>query len=92
MKKVFNLKQHIKTAFYEDDRGYWNKQTRSWQNCYKCKSDEGIAPQEAWNQCLGEYQQSNNKAEWVLSYTGSKDDEPKPYLDSKTPAAQKIVK
>jgi hypothetical protein len=92
MKNVFNLKQYIKTAFYEDDRGYWNKQTRSWMNCYKCKSDEGIAPQKAWEQCLGEYQTSNDKAEWTLSYASDKEDAPKPYLDAKTPAAKKIIK
>jgi len=92
MKKVFNLKQYIKTAFYEDNRGYWNKQTRSWMNCDKCKSDDGKAPQEAWQECLGEYQKANDKAEWVLSYTGTTDGSPKKRLDAKTPAAQKISK
>jgi hypothetical protein len=92
MKTVFNLKKYIKTAFYEDDRGYWNKQTRSWMNCYKCKSDKGIAPQKAWDECLSEYQQANDKAEWVLSYTGVTDDIPKERPSAKTPAAQKILK
>lgn len=92
MKKVFNLQKYIKTAFYEDVRGYWNSQTRAWQNCYKQKSDNGMPPQEAWNDCLGDYQKAINKAEWVLSYTGAKDKGPKPYLDSKTPAARKIIK
>lgn len=92
MKKVFNLRQYIKTAFYEDSRGYWSRQTRSWQNCYKCKSDKGIAPQKAWNECLSEYQGAIDKSEWALSYTADKEDGPKPYFDAKTPAAQKISK
>ena len=92
MKKAFNLKRHMKKAFYEDDRGYWTRETRSWQNCYKCKSDEGKAPQAAWDECLKEYQEANDKADWVLSYTGAKDGGTRPYFDSKTPAAQKIIK
>jgi len=92
MNKAFNLQKYIKTAFYEDGRGYWNAQTRSWMNCYKCKSDEGKQPQEAWNICLNEYQAAIDKSDWVLSYTGAKDGGAKPYLDAKTPAAQKIIK
>ena len=91
MKKVFNLKTYIKEAFYEDVRGYWTGQSRAWMNCYKLKSDEGTAPQEAWNSCLGEYQKSMDKADWVLNYTATDDDAPKPYNDAKTPAAQKIL-
>ena len=82
----------MKTAFYEGNRGYWNAQSRSYMNCYKCKSDEGMQPQAAWNECLEEYQGALDKADWVLSYTGAKDDGPRPYFDAKTPAAQKIVK
>ena len=92
MKKVFNLKQYIKKAFYEDVRGYWNGQSRAWMNCYKLKSDKGIAPQEAWNSCLGEYHKARSKSDWVLSYTSDNDKAPKPYNDAKTPAAQKIIK
>ena len=92
MKKVFNLKKHTKKAFYDGDRGYWNKQTRSWMNCYKCKSNEGIAPQKAWDDCLAEYQDSTNKAAWALNYTSVVADGPQPYFDAKTPAAQKITK
>jgi hypothetical protein len=92
MKKVFNLKQYIKTAFYEDGRGYWNTQTRSWMNCYKCKSNKGITPQNAWNQCLSEYQKANDKSDWSLNYSSIVTEGPQPYLDAKTPAAQKITK
>ena len=91
MKKVFNLKHYIKKAFYEDVRGYWNSQTRAWMNCYKCKSDQGVAPQKAWDSCLGEYQTAMSKADWALSYTSDNDKIQKPYNDAKTPAAQKIL-
>jgi len=92
MKKVFNLSKYVKQAFYEDDRGYWTMQGRCWNNCYKKKSDEGKNPQEAWNACLEEYQGSENKGKWSLSYTSIDDKGPKPYFDAKTPAAQKLQK
>ena len=88
--KSFNLKKYIKKAFYDDDRGYWNPQTRAWMNCYKCKSDEGKGPQEAWNNCLEEYNDSSKKGNWALDYTSDKDDVDHPYFDAKTPDAQKI--
>jgi len=72
MKKVFNLKQYVKKAFYDDSRGYWNSQTRAWQNCYKQKCNGKVGPQDAWNSCLEEYQKTENKGKWLLDYSGSK--------------------
>jgi len=93
MKTVFNLSKFRKQAFYEDDRGYWTKQERACQNCYKKKVDEGAQPQEAWYNCLEEYQSGNiDDAKWALSYSGADDKGPKPYFDAKTPAAQKLIK
>jgi len=90
--KTFNLQKYMKTAFYEDVRGYMNGETRSFQNCYKVKSDKGMSPHEAWSGCLKDFQTAISKSDWVLSYTSDKDDTKMPYFDSKTPAAQKIIK
>ena len=68
MKRSFNLKKYIKKAFYDDDRGYWNKQTRAWMNCYKSNLDDGKSPHDAWNGCLESYQTANEKADWALKY------------------------
>lgn len=92
MKKVFNLQKYIRTAFYDDARGYWNGQTRAWMNCYKQKSDRNVSPQEAWNNCLDEYQKTADKGKWMLSYSSDKEDAKKPYLDAKTPAVKKMLK
>lgn len=91
MKKTFNLKKHIRTAFYDDDRGYWNRQTRAWQNCWKAKCDKGVDPQEAWNGCLEEYQKSENKKSWAIDMASAQGAVKNP-PDLKTPAAKKITK
>ena len=70
MKKTFNLKQYTKKAFYEGAQGYIKPQTRAWQNCYKCKSDKGKGPQEAWDECLKEYQEFSS-SDWSLKYSSS---------------------
>ena len=63
----FNLHETLqKAAFYEDNRGYMNSQTRAWQMCYKSKCDSGMNPQEAWESCLDSYQTKNNEEEWLL--------------------------
>jgi len=72
MKKTFNLKKHIKQAFYDDDRGYWNKQSRAWMNCYKAKLDAGQSPNDAWVGCKDEYQSANKKSDWALKYASNK--------------------
>ncbi|HUX79164.1 MAG TPA: hypothetical protein VMW10_05405 [Alphaproteobacteria bacterium] len=55
MEKAFNLKRHMKRAFYEDVRGYWMGQERAWMDKYKEKVESGTAPQSAWTSCLEEY-------------------------------------
>lgn len=93
MKKTFNLKQYIKKiAFYDDDRGHWVSQTRAWSNCYKQQSDKKKSPQEAWNTCMKEYQDCEDKGKWILDYAGAKDDGARPEFSAKTPAAQKALK
>jgi hypothetical protein len=71
MKKAFNLKQYTKQAFYEGAQGYMKPQTRGMQNCYKCKSDEGKSPQQAWDECRDEYQEANS-SDWAVKYSSSK--------------------
>ena len=92
MNKRFNLRQHIKTAFYEDARGYMLQQGRAWSNCYKNKCDKGMDPQEAWESCKDEFQSASSKSDWTTSYCADKDTGAKPRFDAKTPAAQKILK
>ena len=92
MKKSFNLKQYIKTAFYDDARGYMQGQTRAWSNCYKQQCDKKKGPQEAWNTCMEEFQKTADKGKWLLDYAGADDNAAKPELSAKTPAAQKIIK
>ena len=91
MKKSFNLKKYIKTAFYDDARGYMQSQTRAWMNCYKQQCDNKKQPQEAWNTCLEEYQKTANKGKWLMDYGADKNTQSK-LPSAKTPAAQKIIK
>jgi len=88
-KTVFNLQTYFKKAFYEGDRGYWQRQGRAWANCYKLKSDQGMSPQEAWNSCLEEYNNVSAKGKWALNYSSDQDDKKKPYFDAKTPSLKK---
>jgi len=74
MKKVFNLKAFRKTAFYEDVRGYWNRNSRCWQNCLKFKTDgKDTNKQKAYNECSKEYNEWP-KDKWILTYSGSYSD------------------
>ncbi|MFW5879490.1 MAG: hypothetical protein ACOCUV_01565 [bacterium] len=69
MKKVFNLKQFRKQAYYEDGRGYSQRNTRAWTNCIKSKMDgEGKSAQEAHNDCIKEYNEWE-KDKWLFEYT-----------------------
>jgi len=70
MIKSFNLSKYTKKAFYEGAQGYMKPQTRAMQNCYKCKSDGGKGPQEAWNECMEEYQEASS-SDWSLKYSSS---------------------
>jgi hypothetical protein len=91
MKTSFNLKKHIKMAFYDGARGYMQGQTRALMNCYKQKCKGKMGPQEAWCECIKEYQDTDNKDEWMLNYTSAKDNDKNTSLSAKTPAAQKII-
>jgi len=89
MKKSFNLNTFRKKAFYEGIQGYWNDQTKACQVCYKYKYDEGKTPQEAWQECIEEYNTAADKAEWLKKICGQQKD--KNVQSAKTPAAQKII-
>jgi hypothetical protein len=89
MKKTFNLKKHRKTAFYEGARGYAQAATRAMQICYKCKTEDGTEAQDAWNDCLNEYNEATAKGDWVEKYAGFT--QSKDRLNAKTPAVQEIV-
>jgi hypothetical protein len=89
MKKTFNLKKHRKTAFYEGARGYAQAATRAMQICYKCKTEDSIEPQNAWQECQNEYNESTAKGEWIKKYAGFTQE--KYRLNAKTPAVQEIV-
>lgn len=59
----------IKNAQYDGIQGYWIRNTRCWQNCYRQKRannpDQPI--QEVWNECHSEYVGSlygNNDDDW----------------------------
>lgn len=67
---MFNLKQHtlLKTATYEGVQGYFVAQTRAWQNCVCSKQKNKKTAQEAWNECLGEYQTTRSNLEWVSKH------------------------
>ena len=87
---TFNLSKFLKKAFYDGGQGLAVAQTRALQNCEKQKIDKGMSPQEAKTKCREEFQQANEKADWILDYSGAKDEGKKPYLDAKTPAAKEI--
>ena len=73
MKKSFNLSKFLKKAFYDDGKGLIQTQSRSWMNCSKQKRDAGMGAQEAWQECLKEYQTLAG-GEWKFKYsTGVKE-------------------
>jgi hypothetical protein len=91
MINAFNLKKYIKKAFYDDARGHMQGQTRAMQNCYKQQCDKKKQPQEAWNNCIEEYNKAANKGKWLMDYGADKNTQSKS-PSAKTPAAQKIIK
>lgn len=58
----------IKTAQYLGIQGYWMRNTRCWQNCYRQKRarNKDMAAQEVWSSCHEEYLKSinNDKSGW----------------------------
>ena len=54
-----------KTAQYVGVQGYWVRNTRCWQNCYRQKraSNKEMPAQEVWQDCHNEYVESINNDE-----------------------------
>jgi len=52
--KIFNLKKHLKHAFYEGAQELMRPE-RLKMNCQKRCLDEGMSPHEAWQKCQNEY-------------------------------------
>lgn len=52
----------IKTAQYVGIQGYWVRNSRCWQNCYRQKrvANKDMPAQEIWNECHEEYVKSIN--------------------------------
>jgi hypothetical protein len=61
----FNLKSLKKQSMFEGAQGYFIVQRRAWQNCIRCKLNDGKTANTAWEECLKEYQKSGNNAEWA---------------------------
>jgi len=72
MRKNFNLKKYfLRTAFYDDARGYALVGSRAWPNCIKHKMDgDKKSRHEAYTECIKEYNEGS-KDEWLLKYTES---------------------
>jgi hypothetical protein len=57
----------ITKAQYEGVQGYWIRNGRCWQNCYRQKrAKTDLAAQEVWNECHKEYLESfrKDKSDW----------------------------
>lgn len=67
---MFNLKKHLlqKKANYDCIQGYWVAQTRAWQNCICHKQKKGASAQNAWQECLDQYQKGDGKLSWIADY------------------------
>ena len=60
--------ENLRIAQYVGVQGYWLRNRRCWDNCYRQKrtTSPGTPAQEVWMQCWDEYQQSigNSKSGW----------------------------
>jgi hypothetical protein len=56
----------VKTSQYVGVQGYYVRNNRCWQNCYRQKRTNEANAQKVWFECLEEYQKSinNNGTEW----------------------------
>jgi len=56
---------NIKTAQFVGGQGYWVRNTRCWDNCYRQKraTDTGKTAQEVWTSCHEEYLKSINDSD-----------------------------
>lgn len=69
MEKSFNLNRFRKQAFYEGGKGQVTTQTRCMMNCYKVKREAGKSAQEAWQNCLDEYNEPKSNSKWAEKYS-----------------------
>jgi len=67
---MFNLKKYLmqKKANYDGIQGYWVAQTRAWQNCVCHKQKKGASAQNAWQECLEQYQKGDGRLDWIADY------------------------
>ncbi len=74
IRKISKNLSIIKVAQYVGIQGYWIRNTRCWQNCYRQKraSDPGKSAWEVWDACHDEYLKSinNPKSGWE-KYAGT---------------------
>lgn len=71
-KVTFNLSKFRKKAYYDDGKGLMQIKTRAMMNCYKSKCEKGMSPQEAFEACLEEYQDSGKSSSWAFKYAKTK--------------------
>ena len=68
LNKISSEVKRVKTAQYVGVQGYWIKNRRCWDNCYRQKraKNKSYSAQEAWNECHSEYLGSINadESEW----------------------------
>ena len=68
VKSAEEVLKGVKTAQYVGVQGYWLRNRRCWDNCYRQKrtTQPEIAAQEVWMQCWDEYKESINdpKSGW----------------------------
>jgi len=66
---MFNLQKYLfRGTNYNGIQGYWATQTRAWQNCVGCKQKHNKSAQEAWEECLNEYQKGDGALGWISKY------------------------
>ncbi len=60
-----DLLNHFKTAQYLGSQGYWIRNSRCWQNCYRQKRSQTPekSAQDVWFECFEEYNESTRKYE-----------------------------
>jgi hypothetical protein len=68
VKEVDELFKNMKTAQYVGVQGYWLRNRRCWDNCYRHKrtTQPKTPAQEVWTECWDEYRESinNDKSGW----------------------------
>ena len=92
MKKAFNLKKYVKTAFYEGVQGYWAVNSRCWPNCLKSKTDgTGKSWEVARCECTEEYNIWETD-KWAYKYTSCLNDSKNKIVPFELPGQEKAKK